>query len=84
MADYTKESSDAVRWLSISFIVAVSFALFLVNVDHTLSTSDSEHRKGQEMHEVRLAQTSLGSGSVDRREVSPFVASGETKADHNH
>ena len=47
------------------FAVALSIALF--TVDETLSNSDSEKKLGEAIYDMRSAQTSFGTGSVDER-----------------
>lgn len=67
------------------FFAAGSFSLlliyFLVTVDNRLTHSDAEAKASATMHEVRLAQTSLGSFVTDHRQTQEGVVADRPVAD---
>lgn len=54
-------------WFLVAFPVAVCLSFALATLDLKLTHSDSEIIKGQEIGELRLAQTSLPSNNTDPR-----------------
>ena len=65
------------RWLFGAGTVAILFSVFLVSIDNYLTNSDREKRLNERMKEMRSAQTSLGSSSIDPRNHAPELPSGE-------
>ncbi len=59
--------------------VLLSFALF--NIDHGLSTSKAELIKGQQLNELRMAQTTLSGEESDQRVSGNFLAHNRPAAD---
>ncbi len=66
-----KIESDGLKWIMRAGFVALLVSSFLVWVDHTLSTSDTDERLAETLYELRTAQSSLGTGSIDERLAEP-------------
>ncbi len=64
-----KETSDGIKWMFGAGTFAILLTLFLVYVDYVLRHSNSEHVLGETLRELRAAQSSLGTGSVDERQL---------------
>lgn len=65
------------RWLFGAGAVAILFSFFLFSIDNYLSNPDRARRHDEKLKEIRSAQTSIASSSVD-----PRVHLGE--ASHGH
>ncbi len=55
-------------WFMVAGTIAVLFAFTLYKVDSHLHTSNSEKLHAEKMRELRTAQTSLSSRTVDTRQ----------------
>lgn len=64
-----QEEKAAHQWFFIVGIIAVGFSVFLSCVDFQLRNSDREEKLGAALKELRSAQTALGAGSVDERQL---------------
>lgn len=73
--DSHKVESDGYRWFFGMGLLALVFCFVLKTVDDKLSTSDSEKRLGQTLHELRTAQASLPARVTDSRQTLPFMHS---------
>lgn len=62
-----QEQKLGVAWFFIIGPVALLTILFLAKADIYLTYSDSEKKHAATMHELRLAQTSLASATLDAR-----------------
>lgn len=65
------------RWLFGAGMVAILFSVFLVSMDNLLTNSQGERKNYERMREMRSAQTSLGSASIDPRNHAPELPTGE-------
>ena len=55
-----KEQADGTRWMLMMICAGIAIVAFLMTVDSTLTHSDSEHIKAQNLAELRGAQAQLG------------------------
>lgn len=69
-----KEHQDGMKWFFATLVVSFLFLLFLVKVDSSLSSSNKEKQLGETLHQLRTAQTTLGSDSIDPRSL---ISSGQ-------
>lgn len=68
-------------WFIIAGGLAVALSFWLFNVDHKLSTSKSELIRGEQLNELRLAQTSVAGGETDIRLTRDFLESNKPASD---
>ena len=59
------ETEGGSRWFLGAGLVAVLFSLFLYVTDEKLSNSKRDENLGKALHELRLAQTSLGVAEME-------------------
>ena len=75
-----KEVSGGATWFWGAGLVAVLFSLSLYFMDEMLSNSSREVDLGKTLHELRLAQTSVGTaGTVDPRLLSSESSEASSK-----
>lgn len=68
----SNEEGGAAKWFYGAGLIAILFSAFLFNRDEYLSNSPRDRDLGKTIHELRLAQTSLGTESL----VDPRLALG--------
>ena len=73
-----QETQGAIRWFVGAGLFAVLFSFFLYRADEGLSHSTRDKVLGETLYELRAAQTALGSGATDPRQLhhpeSPLTA----------
>ena len=68
----SEEMKSGRTWFFTAAILSILIALFLYNYDQYATNSDKEIIKGQEIKELRIAQSSLTSNNTDpRNQVNP-------------
>jgi hypothetical protein len=75
------EQKLGTTWFFVVGPVGLLFILFLAKADLYLTYTDAEDRKNDSMHELRLAQTSLATVTLDERNAGErsFRAPAESK-----
>ena len=69
-----KEAQGGAKWFYRAGLVAIVFSIVLYSMDQRLSNSTRDIDLGKTIHELRLAQTSLGSPAT----VDPRLANAES------
>ena len=64
-----KEASDGIKWMFGAGAFALALTAFLVYTDNSLIDSKREQILGETLRELRTAQTSLGTGLIDERQL---------------
>jgi len=76
------EGRRGLVWFIGAGLFAFALSVFLARTDLSLTYSDTREQKGREMQELRLAQTSLRSGSIDNRNLAPQALNGTEEPHH--
>lgn len=75
-----QEQKLGAAWFFITAPVALLTILFLAKADIYLTYTDSEEKHAATMHELRLAQTSLPSATLDARNAAERAFKAPTTA----